>query len=265
MKWHVLQQMNNMKHFSSFFLCVAALLLASCTNTKLVSYFNGVPDGTLPGKTVLPEVQIQRNDLLYITVSSLNADASALFNMPVAATTNAEVPLGYLVNQQGQIQFPVLGLIKAEGLTKDQLKTQIENTLSEKQLLKDPIVSIRFLNFRVTVLGEVNQPKVVQVPSEKISLLEALGMAGDLTIYGKRENVLVIREEDGVKSIKRINLNSDELLKSPYYYLKSNDIVYVEPNKQRIQAANTTNTQIWISLALAVLTLATIFLTRAGL
>ena len=108
-------------------------------------------------------------------------------------------------------------------------------------MLIDPIVNVRYLNFRVTVLGEVAHPTVVSVPSEKISILEALGLAGDLTIYARRDNVLLIREENGNKTIRRINLNSSEILASPYYYLKSNDILYAEPNKAKVASTTRTN------------------------
>jgi polysaccharide export outer membrane protein len=126
--------------------------------------------------------------------------------------------------------------------------------------LVDPIVSVRFLNFKVTVLGEVQRPTVVDVPDEKISLLEALGLAGDITIYGKRDNVMVIREENNQKIIKRLNLNSSEIFNSPYYYLKANDIVYVEANKARI-ATSTRTTQL-LPIFLTALSFIAIMLDR---
>ncbi|HEX8313718.1 MAG TPA: SLBB domain-containing protein, partial [Flavisolibacter sp.] len=134
--------------------------------------------------------------------------------------------------------FPILGTIKAAGLTENALRSQIIKGILDKKLLVDPIVAIRHLNFRVTVLGEVGNPTVINVPSEKITLLEALGLAGDVTIYGRKENVLVIREEGGQKLIKRINLNTSEIFNSPYYYLRSNDIVYVEPNKAKVAGSS---------------------------
>jgi len=123
--------------------------------------------------------------------------------------------------------------------------------LTERKLLLSPLVSVRMLNFKVTVLGEVGHPTVIPVPSEKISLLEALGLAGDVTINGKRDNVLVIREEPGKKVIKRLNLNSSQLFTSPYYYLRSNDIVYVEPNKTKV--ISTSNAAMWVTVVVAVL------------
>jgi polysaccharide biosynthesis/export protein len=216
-------------------------VLTSCVSTKKVVFFPDVKDGNLPSNTPFPESIIQKSDILSISVSSLNPDASAIFNQGSSSSEGAAggpAAVGYLVNTEGNIQFPVLGNIKAEGLTKNQLKDKISDSLVKKKLLLDPIVTIRYINFRVTVLGEVNHPTVVTVPNEKISLLEALGLAGDLTIYGRRENVMVIREEKDQKIIKRLNLNSDEIFTSPYYYLQSNDIVYVEPNKAKVASVS---------------------------
>ncbi len=243
------------------------LLLAgsSCTDTRSVVYFNGVPDSEVRSKTPVPETVIGKNDILSITVSSLNPDATAIFNAPTTNTASSGIPPGYLVSAEGYILFPILGNIKAEGMTKEQLKNEITRKLVERQLLTDPIVAIRFLNFRVTVLGEVKNPAVLTIPNEKISLLEAIGMAGDLTINAKRDNVLILREEEGTKTIKRINLNSDELLTSPYYYLRSNDIVYVEPNKNAVKQNKLNTNQTWITVALGVMSLGIILLDRISL
>jgi polysaccharide export outer membrane protein len=247
--------------FKPNYLLVSILLVClGCVDTKKATYFNDLASTTITTNTPVPETIIRRNDLLNISVSSLDAQASAIFNapnlLPAAVNTGgmATEILGYLVGNDGTIQFPILGNIKAEGLTKDQLKESIQKKLLDQNLLKGPIVSVRFLNFRVTVLGEVKNPTAIDVPSEKISLLEAIGLAGDLTIYAKRDNVLVIREvENGNKEIKRINLNSAELLSSPYYYLKSNDIVYVEPNKSKV--ASSGRGQQWIPAVLSGLSL----------
>lgn len=227
-----------------YMLSLLCILSVSCTNTKKAVYFADQADAVLPASAPIPEITIRNNDLLSISVSSLNPGASAIFNTPNVPLPNQgsnSPSSGYLVNSKGNIQFPVLGDIKAAGLTTNQLREQIVKSLTEKKLLVDPIVSVRQLNFRVSVLGEVAKPTVINVPDEKISLLEALGLAGDLTIYGKRENVMVIREENGQKIIKRLNLNSSELFNSPYYYLKSNDIVYVEPNRAKVASSTRTN------------------------
>jgi len=244
---------------SLLFFVIFSVLLVGCVNTKKVPYFGDLPSSTISTNTPVPETIIRKNDLLNISVSSLDAQASAIFNAPnllpvtYSGGSSNEI-LGYLVGNDGTIQFPILGNIKAEGLTKDQLKESIQKKLLDQNLLKGPIVSVRFLNFRVTVLGEVKNPTAIDVPSEKISLLEAIGLAGDLTIYARRDNVLVIREsENGTKEIKRINLNSAELLSSPYYYLKSNDIVYVEPNKSKVASAG--RGQQWVPAVLSGLSL----------
>ena len=229
-------------------LTLLCVLVSSCVNTQKATYFNLQNDAQIPASTAVPETIIQPNDILAISVSSLNPEASAVFNAPnisyanaTTATGTALQSSGYLVNANGEIQFPLLGAIKASGLTVSQLHTKIVDDIANKKLLVDPIVSIRMLNFKVTVLGEVAKPSVLSVTNEKISLLEALGLAGDITIYGKKDHVMVIREENGKKNIKYLNLNSSELFNSPYYYLKSNDIVYVEPTKARVGSSSRTS------------------------
>jgi polysaccharide biosynthesis/export protein len=245
--------------------CVLLLMLVSvsCTNTKKAVYFSDQKSGSFEAP-VIPKLIIQNNDLLSISVSSLNPEASAVFNQPNNApansTTTTTSATGYLVDGEGNIQFPFLGAVKASGLTKDELKDKLIKSLTDKKLLVDPIITVRFLNFKVTVLGEVAHPTVVTVPSERISLLEAIGLAGDLTIYAQRDNVLVIRDEDGKKVTNRLNLNSTELFTSPYYYLKSNDVVYVEPNKSKV--ASTSRTQTWLPIVLSALSLGVIVVDR---
>ena len=232
--------------------------LSSCMNTKKAIYFKDQTDGTIRASASIPQTIIEPNDILGIQVSSLNQDASSAFNVAnredVAATTlsgTRNEAGGYLVGKTGDISFPILGNVHVAGLNKDQLTDSLTHMLNDRKLLIDPIVSIRMLNFKVTVLGEVEKPSVIPVPSEKISLLEALGMAGDITINGRRDNVLVIREEPGRKIVKRLDLNSSDLFTSPYYYLQSNDIVYVEPNKAKVRSGS--NTAMWVSVVLAAL------------
>lgn len=221
------------------------LLLASCADVRKTIYFADQRDSTIRSANAAPLTYIQSNDILSINVSSLNPATTAIFNTPnnanVTVTTaegsNAQ-PSGYLVNRDGKIQFPVVGDMKVEGLTTDQLRLRLTKELVDRKLLLDPIVTVRQLNFKVSVLGEVAHPAVLNVPSEKISLLEALGLAGDITIYGRKDKVMIIREENGVKHIKRLDLNSNELFRSQYYYLKSNDIVYVEANKAKVAGSS---------------------------
>ncbi|WP_198170309.1 polysaccharide biosynthesis/export family protein [Mucilaginibacter arboris] len=223
------------------------MLLSSCADVRKSIYFSNQKDTTINSKNVAPLTYIQPNDLLSIAVSSLNPEATAIFNTPnnsyvsssSASGLNLQSP-GYLVNTDGFIQFPVIGNIKVAGLTTTQLKNELTQTLLSRKLLVDPVVVVRQLNFKVSVLGEVAHPTVINVPSEKISLLEALGLAGDITIFGRKDNVTVIREENGKKVIKRLNLNSNELFYSQYYYLKSNDIVIVEANKTKVSSSGQT-------------------------
>lgn len=239
-------------------------LLFSCVSTKKAAYFNNVNDTTLARVKGDFEPVIQKNDILQINVSAMNPQEAMMYNLPNTYSPGAATPAaagahsapvtvanpvaGYLVNQQGYIQFPVLGALKAEGLTKKALTDTIQYQLAERKLLVDPVVSIRFLNYRVTILGEVAQPAVVNVTSEKISIMEALGMVGDITIYGKKDNVLLIRETEGERITKRLNLNDAAMLTSPYYFLKPNDVIYVEPNKSKVANASKSNTVIPVVL-----------------
>lgn len=225
--------------------CVASILFTSCANTKKITYFNNVPDAAFKDTKVERQTPIQPNDILSITISSLNAEASLPFNLQnnnisraTTVTGSNNESGGYLVNANGTIDLPILGAVQAAGLTKEELKTKITNLILTKKLLIDPIVDIRYLNYEVTVLGEVARPTVITVPNEKISLLKALGLAGDLTIYGKRDNVLLIREENGEKITRHINLNSSDFFNSPYYYLKPNDVIYVQPNATKAATAS---------------------------
>ncbi len=206
----------------SVFFCV------SCTSTKKIAYFGDTRDSEARAVLGNVEAPFQKNDILNVTISSLSPKDDLEYNRTDITSR------GYLVDNDGNIQMPKLGNIKAEGLTKKQLITNITKAVEARKELLNPIVEIRHLNFEVTVLGEVSHPTVITVPSEQISLVKALGLAGDLTIYGKRDNVLLIREEDGKRMTRHLNLNSAEFLSSPYYYLKANDVIYVEPSKSKI-------------------------------
>ncbi|NTS42546.1 polysaccharide biosynthesis/export family protein [Flavisolibacter sp. BT320] len=217
--------------------------LTACVNTRKATNFNDLQDGVLPTTVAFTEPDIQKGDILSITISSQNPDATKIFNAPVVTPDGTNtMGSGYLVNSDGQVQLPVLGLVKAEGLSKKSLGDGIRQTLLDKKLLVDPVVTIRHLNYRVTVLGEVSRPAVINVPSERITVLEALGMAGDLTIYAKRDNILLIRDEAGKRSVKRLDLTDKDFLTSPFYYLRPNDVLYVEPNKAKV--ATSTRSQV---------------------
>lgn len=250
-----------------FIIFFIVLFSISCTSTKKTVYFYNVQDTTFLQHGREAQTPIQENDILSITISSLNFEASAIFNptynnnirSTTVTGTNTE-PGGYLVGADGTIQLPVLGSIKAAGLTKKELKDNITNMILSKKLLVDPLVEIRFLNFEVTVIGEVAHPTVITVPSEKISLIKAIGLAGDLTIYGKRNNILLIRDENGVKKTRHINLNSSNFFNSPYYYLHPNDVVYVEPNKAKVASAS--RSQQWLPIILSSMSIIVIILDR---
>lgn len=210
-------------------------------------------------------LSFKKNDLLSVSISSPNAAASQPFNTVMNVSTQtvgytSTQAAGYLVDQDGYIDLPMLGRIKASGLTKKELKENITKSLVDNKYLLYPVVNVRYLNFKVTVLGEVARPMVINVPDEKINILEALGFAGDMTVYAKRNNVALIREEKGNRIVKRLDLNSGNLLASPYYYLKPNDIIYVEPNKAKVSAAS--NTRNWLPAILSGLSLTAVIVDR---
>jgi polysaccharide export outer membrane protein len=239
-----------------FLVASLILLITSCGPSRNLVYFSNLTEHAeyLEKVTNIPDSKIQPDDLLNITVTSLNPESIALFNGNVSSSVsnvnssaNSE---GYLVNREGVIDYPVLGRVKLGGLTKAEAKDKLEADLN--RYLKEPIVRIRYLNYKITVVGEVNNPSTFTVPSEKINIIEALGLAGDMTVYGKRENVLIIREEEGIRKITRLNLNNKEVLNSPYFYLQQNDIVYVEPDKAKAVQASLSRSNISLGLSIVV-------------
>jgi len=245
--------MNRFSIITTAFFLAIILSFSSCGSSKRVAYFQPIASDSIPSSfaTIAPrEAVIVPDDMLAIIVSGLDPAAVTPFNLPAIATIGAinestsmgaggrgGAMLGYLVDKDGNIEFPVLGTLKVGGLAKSEAIELIRERL--EPYLKDPIITIRFMNFRVSVLGEVARPGSFIIGNEKINLLELLAMAGDLTILGKRENVLVIREnENGVKSSVRIDLTTNEAFRSPFFYLQQNDIVYVEPNKTRVMGAS---------------------------
>lgn len=224
---------------------------AGCTSSKQLTYFQSSAsnDNSIPlTKPYVPT--IKRGDILSVQVSSLNAEASAFFNpylsmasTPDNAATNSGSPTvarpsGYLVTEGGTIELPLIGQIPVAGLTNTQVAEEIRTKL--KAYLKEPTVNVRNLSFKVSVLGEVARPALFTIASEQLTIPEALGLAGDLTIYGRRDNVLIIREENGNRTFARINLTRRDAFRSPYYSLHPNDVVYVEPGKSRITTADRT-------------------------
>lgn len=246
-----------------FFLII---LFFSCASRKDIVYYQNIDSLSVKEKSNSYEIKIQPDDLLYIIVSADDTEAAAQFNLNSIKLPNPlrldfsqgqEVNQLYLVNEAGYINFPVLGKMKVSGLT----RTELLKTLEEKigVYIKDPIVNLRINNFKISVLGEVNTPGTYNIGSERITLIEALTMAKDLTIYGKRNNILIIREIDGVKSYNRVDITKADFINSPFYYLGQNDIVYVEPNKNKINgAAVGPNTSVIISVTSILITIITL-------
>ena len=245
----------NIKVQHYLLLCLIAFL-ASCSAPKEVLYLQDIASIKEENIDKNYEVIIHKDDLLAILVNSKDPELALPFNMPVvtyqigAQTTAQQRLLGYLVDQNGDIDFPILGKIHVEGLTRMQVTELIKQKLMSEDLIKDPIVTVQFLNFKVSVMGEVTRPGTFDISGDRITLLEALSMAGDLTIYGRRDRVAVIREKDGKRRILYHDLRSSDIFQSPCYYLQQNDIVYVEPNKaktaqSRINSNNSVG--VWLS------------------
>jgi len=243
--------------------CVSVFLITSCASRKDVVYFQDTGSFETIVNTNRSVSKFKVDDLVSIHVSSLNPEASAPFNLFRGQAEGGFRPeqVDYLVDESGEIDFPVIGKIKIEGLSPEELRLLLRDRLSD--YLKDPIINIRLRNFSVTVLGEVRQPGTYPVNGEQISILEALGLAGDLTIRGVRENVLVIRDFNGTKVYTRIDLTSKKMVDSPVYYLTQNDVVYVEPNKSGITASSLDQrATIAISIASVLITSTVLILTR---
>ena len=240
-------------------------MISSCASRRDVVYFNDSENyETLVGTTTF-EPKFKVDDLISIYVSSLNPEASAPFNLfrGVAEGGVQPVEVDYLVDQAGEIDFPVIGKLKVAGLSPDELRINLRKRLSE--YLKDPIINIRLRNFTVTILGSVSNPGTYPILGEQITVLEAIGLAGDLTIQGRRDNVLVIRDFSGTKIYHRADLTSKNISKSPVYYLTQNDVVYVEPNRSGINSSvldPNTKASLTVGFITALVTSAAIFFTR---
>lgn len=208
--------------------------LFSCRTPQNLNYLQGQLDTNGLNKFVLPEAVFQKGDLIRISVYSDNPEASQLYNQPVASNAGSSIgnAPGYLVDNKGNIQFQGIGTIPVEGLTKDQL-TGLLNSHLEDKLLKNPYYDIRLVNYKVTLIGDVNSPGVYSIPNERVSILEAIALAGDMTIYARRENVLIIRENAGSREFGYIDLTKPDIFSSPYFYLKQNDVIVVEASKRK--------------------------------
>ena len=232
-----------------FFIALSIIFLSSCVSRKDVTYFQAsAPDKDTEQLSIAEKyvASIQAGDILQINVSSLSPEASAMFNpFPVQAniiqnsqTNNLPPANGYLVDAEGNITLPLVGKVAVLGLNTSLATNLITQKLDK--FLQQPTVSMRILNYKVSVMGEVNRPSVYTIPNEQITLPEAISLAGDLTIYGKRNNIMVIRENNGKRDFVRVDLTKRDLFSSPYYYLHANDVVYVEPTKGKVTSSDRT-------------------------
>ncbi len=260
---------------AAFFL-FAVWTTFSCSAPSQVTYFQDLRPGESEQKVVAAtEIKVRPGDKLSIIVNSRDPQLTQLFNLPYVGqqigqgavtannTTNSSQGVsGYTVDEEGMIDFPVLGKIEIAGKNREEIAAFIKGELLAKNLVKDPVVTVEYMNLCISVLGEVTKPGRYSIDRDKVTVLDAISMAGDLTIYGKREKVLVLREEEGVQHVYGINLCSAEhLYTSPVYYLRQNDVVYVEPNNVRARQAtvngnNVRSTSFWISLASLLTTVA---------
>jgi len=257
-----------MKKIYLMLMAMVAMLLASCSSPKNVAYIQNSDSIDYSRSEVLYDARIMPKDILTITVNTVNPEASEPFNLFVSSELSANRSIGaqralqtYLVDNKGCIEFPVIGTIKVGGLTKSACEKLIHDKIQRfMNAEENPIVTVRMSNYKISVLGEVNRPGMFTVSNEKINIFEALAQAGDLTIYGVRDRVKLIREDEkGHKDVYTLNLNDAEIINSPYYYLQQNDVIYVEPNK--VKAKNSAigqSTTIWISIAGALVSLASL-------
>jgi len=238
--------MRNLK--LAYYTLAVFILLASCVSNKKLTeqsqYFKNVNDSILQRLSNEYEPVFQKGDILSIAVITPNEQSSRIFNQPNFSTgysnssssdnagLGASIPGGYLINEKGNIIFPLLGQIHADGLTRQGLTDTITSRL--KLFIDSAILSIRLLNYKITILGEVARPGTFSIPSERVTILDAIGLAGDLTVYGKRSNIRVIRNMDGVRQTGTIDINKGDIFNSPFFYLRQNDIVYIEMNERKI-------------------------------
>ncbi|MCR8559713.1 polysaccharide biosynthesis/export family protein [Mucilaginibacter sp. BJC16-A38] len=251
--------------------------IVSCSSVKKIKYFQDIPDSgqlkTIAKVEYTPPV-IKVDDILTVIVSTIDPQNTAVINLgnvPVSstgtslsssslATASQQVSSGYLVDKNGEIEVLILGKIKVAGLTTSEATAKINE--AALKYYKNLTVIVRFANFKISVTGEVLKPGVYVMPNEKVSVLDALALAGDLTIFGKRENVLLIRENsDGSKTPYRINLKRSDIMSAPYFYLRQNDVIYVEPRKAKSDATDASQAK-YITLAASVLSILIIIATR---
>jgi len=229
------------------------VMMTSCVSNKKIAYFQdiqAVNQAPLENAVKFSEPTIQSDDILSINIFTLNPQSGAIVNQAASNTVlggsantavSSQQVTGFLVDRNGDVELSLIGKVRVSGLTTYEARELIRGKASS--VYKEPNVQLRFANFKVSVLGEVNAPSAYTLPNEKVTILDALSLAGDMTIYGKRENVLIVRDNNGKKEFARLDLNSSEIFNSPYYYLRQNDVVYVEPNKRKVAATNSAQIQ----------------------
>lgn len=231
------------------FFVASLLMVTSCTTSKQIVYMQDIDEIQLKELTSRYEARIKKDDLLSIIVSGPDKQVVMPYNLTLSDMTNGSgsynpetSTLSYLVDSNGEINFPILGKIKVEGMTRSELVSYLTSEISKD--VKDPIVYISFKNFKITVLGEVKNPGTYNISSEKLNIFQALGMASDLLLTASRENIVLIREVEGIPTYRKIDLKSAEVMNSDYFFMQQNDILYIPPSAQRVAAA-TTATGIW--------------------
>ncbi|WP_034919472.1 polysaccharide biosynthesis/export family protein [Gillisia sp. CAL575] len=244
---------------------LATLTITSCVSRKEITYFQGLDEIQQQATAAKNGLQISPNDLLTISVSAYNMEAAMPFNLPVVGASVGGSDAGlrvsgtpqlqsFLVDSDGNIEFPQLGTVQVAGLNRQELAAKLKIAISE--YVQEPIVNVRIVNFQVSVLGEVNRPGTFSVQDEYLSLPKALGLAGDMSIYGQRDNVLVMRETNGAKTYAYLDMTDANIINSPFYYLQQNDVVYIEPNNAQKQGAGyNRNASVYISVASVLISL----------
>ena len=251
-----------------FILALFVLLLAaSCSTQKQVTYFQDLHDGSTVRVATPQDIRLKSGDQFTIHVNSKDQELTSPFNLTrsTGSTGNNDTRLAYTVDNNGYIDFPTLGEIYVEGKTRDEVAKHIKKIILEKKLVLDPVVIVGFYNQQVSVIGEVNSPGKYDIDKDRFTILDALSLAGDLTIQGKRENITVLREEYGAQKAYTLNLNdAAQFHTSPAFYLQQNDIVYVEPNTAKAGASSVNGNTVrsisfWFSLTSFALTIVTFF------
>ncbi len=244
----------------SLFLIFPFYLISCGTQQRIPNYLQNVTDSTGNGEVRIPELRIQKNDLLSIQVYSASTKpeiSDAIYNLPSlgSSTSGASSSGGFLVDVNGNIEYPRLGLLQAEGLTKLQLADIIKRKINEKDsVLTNPSVIIRFQNLKITVLGEVQSQGPISVPGERITILEAIGLAGGTTDFGLKNSIKVMRETDGKRQTGFVDISSEKLFESPYYNLRQNDVVVVDPSSRKVKKAEQDMVIRQVSFGLSLIT-----------